>query len=95
MGYCKLLISFIKYAPAVYWNYRMKTTKGWPTLKVILDIIGGVLSLLSGSVSTEDGINITKLCLAILTLLYDFIFLGQRYRYKQSKGNLQHGVFEE
>ena len=79
--------------PAIYWNYKMKTTKGWPTSKVILDIIGGVLSLVSSGISVEGGLNIIKLALAILTLLYDFVFLLQRYWYKESKGELQHGIY--
>ena len=79
LGYCKLVISFCKYIPALYWNYKRKSTKGWPTLKVGLDIVGGAFSLLSGAVSTDKGLNITKLLLAVLTLCYDFGFLFQRY----------------
>lgn len=65
--------------PAVYWNFKIKSTRGWPTIKIIMDVIGGTFSLASGSVSVSDGLNITKLCLAILTLVYDFIFLFQRF----------------
>ena len=51
LGYSKLAISFIKYTPAVYWNYKRKSTKGWSIFNIISDMIGGVLSLASGSVS--------------------------------------------
>lgn len=44
-----------------------------------MDVIGGTFSLASGSVSVSDGLNISKLCLAILTLFYDAIFLFQRF----------------
>lgn len=79
MGYGKLLISFVKYLPAIYWNYKRKSTKGWPALKTILDLIGGIFSLISGAISTENGLNIVKLALAILTLVYDIIILIQAF----------------
>lgn len=44
MGYFKLSISFLKYLPQFYWNYKRKSTKGWSIANIILDLTGGTLS---------------------------------------------------
>ncbi len=41
--------------------------------------MGGGFSLASGSVALSNGLNITKLMLAILTVVYDLIFMVQHY----------------
>ena len=46
MGYFKLSISFLKYLPQFYWNYKRKSTKGWSIANIILDLTGGSLSFL-------------------------------------------------
>ncbi len=79
LGYGKLVISFVKYSPAVYWNYKRKSTKGWSIFNILLDLVGGGMSLASGSVSLQNGLNITKLVLAVLTVVYDTIFVVQHY----------------
>lgn len=73
------MISFVKYSPAVYWNWKRKSTKGWSIFNIILDLVGGGFSLASGSVSLQNGLNVTKLFLAILTVVYDLIFVVQHY----------------
>lgn len=79
LGYSNLLICFIKYSPAAYWNYKRKSTKGWSIFNIIFDLIGGVFSFASGSLSVSNGLNVTKLVLAILTIIYDLIFMFQHY----------------
>ena len=79
LGYAKLVISFTKYSPAVYWNFKRKSTKGWSIFNIILDLVGGAFSLMSGSISVSNGLNFTKLMLAILTIFYDLIFVFQHY----------------
>ena len=79
MGYIKLLITFIKYAPAAYWNCKRKSTKGWSIFNIVMDVIGGIFSLISGSLSTDNGLNIIKLALAIMTIAYDLLFIFQHY----------------
>ena len=69
----------MKYSPAVYWNWKRKSTKGWSIFNIILDLIGGGFSLASGGISVENGLNITKLALALLTIVYDLIFVFQHY----------------
>lgn len=46
MGYFKLLISFLKYLPQFYWNYKRKSTKGWSIMNIMLDFTGGLFSFL-------------------------------------------------
>jgi cystinosin len=78
------VISFLKYTPAAYWNYKRKSTKGWSIFNIILDLVGGTFSLASGTLSTSNGVNITKVVLAGVTVLYDFLFIFQHYcLYKQ------------
>lgn len=79
MGYGKLTISFIKYTPPVIWNYQRKSTKGWSIFNIILDLVGAAFSMASGGLSAENGLNITKLILAFLTLFFDIIFIIQHY----------------
>ena len=89
LGYGKLVISFVKYSPAVYWNWKRKSTKGWSIFNIILDLVGGGTSLASGSISIENGLNVTKLFLAILTVMYDMIFVVQHYvLYRKKDGQL-------
>lgn len=79
LGYGKLILSFIKYSPAVYWNCKRKSTKGWSIFNILLDLVGGAFSIASGGLSVENGLNLTKMALAILTVIYDLIFIIQHY----------------
>lgn len=79
MGYCKLIISFLKYSPAVYWNWKRKSTKGWSIFNILLDLVGAGFSIASGSLSVSNGLNVTKMVLALMTVGYDLIFIVQHY----------------
>jgi cystinosin len=79
MGYCKIVIGFVKYTPPVYWNYKRKSTKGWSIWNIIFDLTGGIFSFASGSIEISNGLNISKLILGILTIVYDIIFVIQHY----------------
>lgn len=79
MGYAKLVISFVKYTPAVYWNWKRKSTKGWSIFNIILDLVGGIFSFASGTLSIADGLNFAKLMLAILSIGFDIVFIVQHY----------------
>ena len=58
--------------------------------------MGGGFSLLSGAISTDNGLNITKLFLAILTLFYDFVMLFQRFcLYPPKKGKTHQSLLED
>jgi cystinosin len=69
----------MKYTPPVYWNYKRKSTKGWSIFNIILDLIGGIFSMASGGLSVTNGLNLTKLILAVLTIFFDLIFVVQHY----------------
>ena len=45
-GYCKALITFVKYCPQVYLNWRRKSTVGWSIANILLDFTGGMGSIL-------------------------------------------------
>lgn len=44
----KLYISFAKYVPQAWINYKRKSTEGWTIGNILLDFSGGVLSLYVG-----------------------------------------------
>ena len=51
MGYAKLTLVLVKCFPQLYWNYRRKSTLGWSIANILLDLIGGVFSFISASLS--------------------------------------------
>ena len=88
MGLMKVAISFVKYLPQVYLNWSRKRTTGWSLENVILDLLGGFFSFLqifidwveSGATNQfSGGLNIAKFLLAIVSMLFDLIFLFQHY----------------
>ena len=88
MGYAKAAISFVKYVPQVYLNYKRQSTVGWSLANVLLDLTGGVLSFvqiwinavaLGQPVFSGDAFNVVKFCLSIMSILFDSIFLFQHY----------------
>lgn len=44
MGIVKVCISFVKYIPQVYLNFKRKSTEGWSLENVLLDLLGGSLT---------------------------------------------------
>lgn len=54
LGYEKLLLSFVKYLPQVYWNYVRKSTVGWSIFNIICDFLGGSLSFLQIIIDNID-----------------------------------------
>lgn len=51
-GYSKAGITFVKYLPQVYLNYKRKSTVGWSIANIFLDFTGGSLSLLQQLIDT-------------------------------------------
>lgn len=86
MSLAKVLISLVKWLPQAVLNYRMKKIDGFSINQIILDLVGGVLSLvqlgidsaLEGSWEGVKG-NLVKLGLGVGALLFDTLFLMQRY----------------
>jgi len=82
----KLAISFIKYCPQVYLNFRRKSTEGWNIWNVLLDFTGGLLSvvqLLLDGWRTENWAGVigdpVKFGLGFLSMGFDIIFMVQHY----------------
>jgi len=82
----KLIISCIKYIPQVVMNYRRKSTEGWSIGNILLDFVGGLLSLIQMfllAINYNDWSSIfgsiTKFGLGIISIGFDLIFIIQHY----------------
>lgn len=87
LGTIKLLITIVKYTPQVYTNSKLQSTQGWAIETILLDFIGGVLSLgqllidssLQGGVWEGVKGNSVKLGLSGISIAYDIVFFVQHY----------------
>ncbi|OKL59631.1 hypothetical protein UA08_05074 [Talaromyces atroroseus] len=86
MSYIKVIITVVKYVPQAWLNYKRKSTTGWDIRQILLDITGGVLSLvqliLDSSFEADwSGVtgNPIKFLLGNVTILFDAIFVYQHY----------------
>lgn len=82
----KLIITVVKYVPQAWLNYKRKSTVGWSIVPMLLDLAGGVLSLvqlvLDSSLQSDwSGItgNPVKLLLGNVTIFFDLVFVVQHY----------------
>ena len=95
----KLVITLIKYIPQAWANYRHKSTRGWSVGNIMLDLSGGLASLLQMVLVAHNSRdwdsltgNPTKLGLAGVSLVFDFLFLTQHfvlYRNKEPYQQIQ------
>jgi hypothetical protein len=106
LGFVKVFISCIKYAPQAYLNYRRKATTGWSIGNVMLDFTGGILSVLQMIVdalrvlpnapATLDGsdfANVPKMLLGLESILFDVVFMVQHYvMYPPQRQDIGHGT---
>ncbi|KAM0457850.1 hypothetical protein ACHAPV_006395 [Trichoderma viride] len=86
VGYVKLLVTLVKYSPQILANYRNKSTRGWSIWQIILDVVGGILSLAQLGIDSylqRDWSGVTgnpvKLMLGNCSLVFDSIFMFQHY----------------
>lgn len=99
LSYCnnlfllKISMSLIKYIPQVIHNYDRRSLKGFAIQSVLLDVTGGVASLsqLLWQISRDQGFsymvfvaNFGKIGLALVTLVFNFIFISQWLIYQDS-----------
>jgi cystinosin len=82
----KLLVTFTKYVPQAWVNYKRKSTQGWHIGQILLDVAGGVLSLMQLFIDSsfqDDWSGITgnpiKLLLSNISILFDILFMVQHY----------------
>lgn len=86
IGYIKLVVTFVKYIPQVWVNYKRKSTQGWSIWQILFDLTGGVLSILQLVIDSSlqadwSGImgNSVKLGLGNVSIFFDLIFITQHY----------------
>lgn len=86
LSYVKLVITVVKYVPQAWVNYKRKSTVGWSIAQILLDLTGGVLSLVqlildSSFKSDWSGVtgNPVKFLLSNITIFFDLIFIVQHY----------------
>lgn len=86
LSWIKLYISFAKYLPQAFINFKRQSTVGWSIENIVLDATGGVLSLaqlLLDSWRADDWSAVTgnpgKLGLSFLSLSFDAVFLAQHF----------------
>jgi len=86
LGYGKAVISFIKYTPQAYLNWKRQSTVGWSITNILLDFTGGSLSFLQQFLDAynydDPSIiygNIPKLLLAVESVGFDILFMIQHY----------------
>lgn len=80
------MVTIFKYIPQVWANYQRKSTAGWSINQILLDLLGGVLSIaqlvIDSSLQSDwSGItgNPVKLGLANVSIIFDVIFMVQHY----------------
>jgi len=86
LSYIKLTLTFIKYCPQVYLNWKRKSTVGWNIINILLDLTGGTLSILQLLLDCwidDDWTGITgnfaKFGLGFVSIFFDIIFITQHY----------------
>ena len=83
IGYYKLMCSLLKYVPQLLWNRRRKSTIGWSVTSVLMDLTGGIFSVmeivLEAIFIAHFKFNPTKFILGLLTIVYDLLFVYQHY----------------
>ena len=84
LGYVKVTITIMKYLPQALKNYSRKSTEGWNISTILLDISGGILSIfqsLIDSINKENygEFNIAKVCLGLISIVFDLVFIIQHY----------------
>ncbi|RFU34992.1 hypothetical protein B7463_g1390, partial [Scytalidium lignicola] len=86
VSYVKLFITLVKYMPQVITNYCNHSTQGWAIEQILLDFVGGILSIAQLGIDSylqRDWSGITgnpvKLALGNSSIVFDLIFIVQHY----------------
>jgi cystinosin len=86
LSYVKLFITLVKYVPQLMTNYRNRSTQGWSIAQILLDFVGGILSIAQLGIdsylqSDWSGItgNPVKLALGNVSIFFDIMFMTQHY----------------
>ena len=75
-----------KYIPQAWANYKRKSTEGWSIWQILMDLLGGVLSiaqLVIDSSLQKDWSGLTgnpvKFGLGNVSIVFDVVFMTQHY----------------
>ncbi|KAJ6781102.1 hypothetical protein PWT90_00683 [Aphanocladium album] len=86
LGYVKIAVTLVKYTPQLLANIRNKSTEGWSIWQILLDIVGGLLSIAQQSIDSYlqhnwSGItgNPVKFGLGQISIFFDVLFILQHY----------------
>ncbi|KAL3161816.1 hypothetical protein ABBQ38_008906 [Trebouxia sp. C0009 RCD-2024] len=86
LSWVKMGVTFFKYMPQVWLNYKRQSTLGWNINQVLLDFSGGVFSLfqlcmeafVKADMSAISG-DPVKFGLGLVTVIFDLMFMVQHY----------------
>ncbi|KAK2765397.1 hypothetical protein FQN54_008243 [Arachnomyces sp. PD_36] len=85
-SYVKLVVTIVKYIPQAWVNYKRKSTVGWEINPMLLDLAGGILSIMQLVIDSSfqgdwSGItgNPVKFGLGNITIIFDLILIVQHY----------------
>ncbi|KND00420.1 lysosomal Cystine transporter [Spizellomyces punctatus DAOM BR117] len=86
LSYIKMAITLIKYVPQAYLNFKRQSTVGWSIDNILLDLTGGVLSMMQSLIDASvsgDWSDITKnpvkFGLGLTSMSFDGLFIVQHY----------------
>lgn len=86
LGSVKLTVTVIKYIPQAWANYQRKSTAGWSISQILMDFIGGILSIaqlvIDASLQSDwSGIrgHPVKFGLGNISIFFDVVFMVQHY----------------
>ncbi|XP_053693785.1 cystinosin homolog [Sabethes cyaneus] len=86
LSYIKLSTNLVKYFPQVYINYKRQSTAGFAIMNRLLDLVGGLLSILQMIINAwnfDDWDSIfgspVKFALGLVSIIFDVIFIIQHF----------------
>ncbi len=78
-----MLSTLLKHPTQIYYNFKRKSTKGWSIEGMIMDFSGGLFSLiallLQLYINPKLHLNITKLFLSVMSMIYDAAYMTQHF----------------
>ncbi|KAI9014956.1 PQ loop repeat-domain-containing protein [Gaertneriomyces semiglobifer] len=92
ISYIKIALTLIKYAPQAFYNFHRKSTDGWSIHNIVLDLTGGIFSLLQTMIVVG---NIIKSGLGLVTVAFDLVFIMQHLRYRPPSHSDYSEIIEE
>ncbi|KOS19624.1 Cystinosin -like protein [Escovopsis weberi] len=94
VGYVKVLVTLVKYAPQILANRRNRSTRGWSIWQILLDVGGGAASIAQLGIDSylqRDWSGVTgnpvKLAIGNASVFFDCVFMFQHYvLYREDAG---------